>query len=199
MWRGPRRAKSCASTPADPEGSVPPDENIAAVAAHEMMDVSLSALRMGAREVNIVCLERRDEMPAALEEIEEAEAEGIVMHAGFGPKRVLGRDGNVAGLEVVKTKSVFDANWPLQSGVRRQQRVRHRMRHRDPRHRADHQAGFSATGGRRCSEPARSHRRRPQVADHHRARHFRRRRLRFRTAPHHRQRRRRQEDRHRHR
>src|SRR5450755_448282 len=86
------------------------DENIAAVATHEMMDVSLSALRMGAREVNIVCLERRDEMPAALEEIEEAEAEGIVLHAGFGPKRVVSRDGSVAGLEVVKTKSVFDAN-----------------------------------------------------------------------------------------
>ena len=89
--------------------SVPSEENIAAVATHEMMDVSLSALRMGAREVNIVCLERRDEMPAALEEIEEAETEGIVMHAGFGPKQVLGRNGSVAGLEVIKTKWVFDS------------------------------------------------------------------------------------------
>ncbi len=89
--------------------AVPSDENIAAVAAHEMMDVSLSALRMGAREVNIVCIERQDEMPAALEEIEEAEAEGIVLRAGFGPKRVVSRDGKVAGLEVLTTKSVFDA------------------------------------------------------------------------------------------
>jgi NADPH-dependent glutamate synthase beta subunit-like oxidoreductase/NAD-dependent dihydropyrimidine dehydrogenase PreA subunit len=89
--------------------SVPSEENIAAVATHEMMDVSLSALRMGAREVNIVCLERRDEMPAALEEIEEAETEGIVMHAGFGPKQVLGRNGSVAGLQVIKTKWVFDS------------------------------------------------------------------------------------------
>jgi formate dehydrogenase (NADP+) beta subunit len=92
-----------------PESSVPSDENIAAVATHEMMDVSLSALRMGAREVNIVCLEKRHEMPAALEEIEEAEAEGILLHAGFGPKRVVGRNGSVAGLEVVKTKWVFDS------------------------------------------------------------------------------------------
>jgi formate dehydrogenase (NADP+) beta subunit len=90
--------------------SVPSEENIAAVATHEMMDVSLSALRMGAREVNIVCLERRDEMPAALEEIEEAETEGILMHAGFGPKKVLGRNGSVAGLEVIKTKWVFDSS-----------------------------------------------------------------------------------------
>ena len=89
--------------------SVPSDENISTVATHEMMDVSLTALRMGAREVNIVCLEQRHEMPAALEEIEEAEAEGIVMHAGFGPKRVIGHNGSVAGLETVKTKWVFDS------------------------------------------------------------------------------------------
>ena len=73
-----------------------------------MMDISLSALRMGAREVGLVCLEQRHEMPAALEEIEEAETEGIIMHPGFGPKRVLGRDGKVVGLECLKTMRVFD-------------------------------------------------------------------------------------------
>jgi len=50
-----------------------------------MMDISLSALRMGAREVGLVCLEQRHEMPAALEEIEEAETEGIIMHPGSDP------------------------------------------------------------------------------------------------------------------
>ena len=109
MWRGQRREKCCNSMPSGHQESVPSEENIAAVATHEMMDVSLSALRMGAREVNIVCLEQRHEMPAALEEIEEAEAEGIVMHAGFGPKQIVGRNGSVAGLEVVKTKWVFDS------------------------------------------------------------------------------------------
>ncbi|HLK50032.1 MAG TPA: FAD-dependent oxidoreductase [Bryobacteraceae bacterium] len=88
----------------------PNAENISTVATHEMVDISLSALRMGAREVNIVCLERRAEMPAALEEIEEAEAEGIVLRAGFGPKCVLGNGGRVVGLETVRTKSVFDAS-----------------------------------------------------------------------------------------
>jgi NADPH-dependent glutamate synthase beta subunit-like oxidoreductase/NAD-dependent dihydropyrimidine dehydrogenase PreA subunit len=87
---------------------VPSDANIAAVATHEMVDISLLALRMGAREVHIVCLERRQEMPAATEEIEEAEEEGIVIHAGFGPKRILGRDGKVAALETLDTKRVFD-------------------------------------------------------------------------------------------
>jgi NADPH-dependent glutamate synthase beta subunit-like oxidoreductase len=91
------------------EGATPSEENIAAVAAREMVDVSLSALRLGAREVNIVCLERREEMPAASEEIEEAEIEGVRMHDGQGPVRVLGRDGKVVGLETIRTKSVLDA------------------------------------------------------------------------------------------
>jgi len=93
-----------------PGDIAPSQENVDAVAAHEMMDISLSALRMGAHEVGLVCLENREEMPAALEEIEEAETEGVILHPGFGPKRVLGRDGRVTGLECLKTKYVFDEN-----------------------------------------------------------------------------------------
>jgi formate dehydrogenase beta subunit len=95
---------------AEGEGEVPSDSNIAAVAAHEMVDISLSALRLGASEVSIVCLEKRDEMPAALEEIEEAETEGIVLRDGRGPKQVVGRNGKVVGLETLKTKWVFDSS-----------------------------------------------------------------------------------------
>ena len=86
----------------------PSEENVAAVATKEMVDISLSALRMGAQEVHVVCLENREEMPAALEEIEEAETEGVILHPGFGPKRFVGKDGKVTALEVLKTKSVFD-------------------------------------------------------------------------------------------
>jgi formate dehydrogenase (NADP+) beta subunit len=92
------------------EDAEPSAENVSAVATREMVDISLSALRLGAREVDIVCLERRNEMPAALEEIEEAEAEGIIMFPGLGPKRVIGKDGRVVGLETLKTKWVFDEN-----------------------------------------------------------------------------------------
>jgi formate dehydrogenase (NADP+) beta subunit len=85
-------------------------KNLTAVAAHEMVDVSLSALRLGASEVHIVCIERRNEMPAAMEEIEEAETEGITIHAGFGPKCVLGENGRVVGVETLRTERVFDDN-----------------------------------------------------------------------------------------
>jgi NADPH-dependent glutamate synthase beta subunit-like oxidoreductase len=88
----------------------PSQGNMDAVAAREMMDVSLSALRLGAQEVHLVCLENREEMPAALEEIEEAEEEGIIIHPGLGPKQIIGENGRTVALEVLKTKSVFDAN-----------------------------------------------------------------------------------------
>ena len=88
----------------------PSQESVSAVATKEMVDVSLSALRMGAQEVHLVCLEKREEMPAALEEIEEAETEGIVMHPGLGPKRMIGKSGRVVALETLDTKWVFDQN-----------------------------------------------------------------------------------------
>jgi len=105
-------AQPDAEAPTDGVASeqTPNADNVSAVATHEMVDISLSALRLGAKEVHIVCLERRNEMPAALEEIEEAEVEGIIFHAGFGPKQILGRNGNVTALETVDTQSVFDAN-----------------------------------------------------------------------------------------
>jgi NADPH-dependent glutamate synthase beta subunit-like oxidoreductase len=92
------------------ESFEPSQGSLDAVAAREMMDVSLSALRLGAQEVHLVCLETRGEMPASLEEIEEAEEEGIIIHPGFGPKQIIGEQGRAVALEVVKTKSVFDAN-----------------------------------------------------------------------------------------
>ncbi len=96
--------------PGGVENFEPSQGSLDAVAAREMMDVSLSALRLGAQEVHLVCLENRNEMPAALEEIEEAEEEGIIIHPGFGPKQIIGEQGRAAALEVLKTKSVFDAN-----------------------------------------------------------------------------------------
>ena len=92
------------------EQQEPTKENIDAVAVKEMMDISLSALRLGAQEVHLVCLESRAEMPASIDEVAEAEEEGIVLHPGLGPKSIVGANGKVTGLEVLKTKWVFDAD-----------------------------------------------------------------------------------------
>lgn len=74
-------------------------------------DVARSALRLsGDKEVHIVCLEKRNEMPADEIEIVEGEEEGIRLHDGRGPRMILDEDGYVTGLRTVKCLSVFDEN-----------------------------------------------------------------------------------------
>ena len=73
-------------------------------------DVARSALRMsGDKEVHVVCLESRAEMPADEVEIVEGEEEGIRLHDGRGPREVIVQKGKVGGLRVVKCLSVFNA------------------------------------------------------------------------------------------
>lgn len=74
------------------------------------IDVSRTAVRAGAETVMQCCLESRQQMPAALEEIEEAEEENIVINNGWGPKRILSENGKVTGIEFKKCVSVFDEN-----------------------------------------------------------------------------------------
>ncbi len=74
------------------------------------LDVAREAIRKGVPEVHMYCLENLAEIPAAREEIEEAEREGIRLHTRFGPKRILGSDGNVTGIELIKAARVFDEN-----------------------------------------------------------------------------------------
>jgi NADPH-dependent glutamate synthase beta subunit-like oxidoreductase/ferredoxin len=72
------------------------------------MDVARTAVRLGASEVQLACLETEEEMPAHDWEIEEAGEEGVVMHPSWGPRRILGEN-DVTGIELVKCTSVFDA------------------------------------------------------------------------------------------
>jgi len=80
------------------------------MAMKESMDVSRAALRMGAREVQLVCLESRAEMPASEKEIEEGLLEGMKLLPSLGPKQFVGKDGKLTGLEVIQCISVFDEN-----------------------------------------------------------------------------------------
>jgi formate dehydrogenase (NADP+) beta subunit len=84
-------------------------ESEMSVAVKEFMDVSRAALRLGAREVHLVCLESREEMPAFEDEIEEGQSEGLRIHPSLGPKRFVERNGKLDGLETLKCISVFDA------------------------------------------------------------------------------------------
>ena len=72
------------------------------------IDVAMTALRLGAKEVKLACLESREEMPANEWEIEMAQAEGVEMHYSWGPNKVLANNGAVAGVELVRCTSVFN-------------------------------------------------------------------------------------------
>lgn len=90
-----------------PRPPVAPSIDGVEAAATATFDAARAAVRMGAREVVVVALEARHEMPATEFEIEEAENEGIRIRHRLGPKGVLGED-RVTGLETLDVSSVFD-------------------------------------------------------------------------------------------
>ncbi len=71
-------------------------------------DVARTALRCTAGRVTLLCLEQRDEMPAAKDEVAEILAEGIDIRNGWGPKEILAEDGRVKGVVFRRCTRVFD-------------------------------------------------------------------------------------------
>ena len=70
-------------------------------AGNVAMDAARVAKRLGAEHVFICYRRGRDELPARLEEVEHAEAEGIEFHLLNNPTRILaGEDGFVTGIEL---------------------------------------------------------------------------------------------------
>lgn len=72
------------------------------------IDVSRTAIRCSSTKVSQVSLETKDIMPALPEEIETAQAEGIDIIGGWGPKEILTKDGRVTGVVFKKCTSVKD-------------------------------------------------------------------------------------------
>jgi NADH-quinone oxidoreductase subunit F len=72
------------------------------------VDVARTAFRVGAKSVQMFCLEPRDEMPAWEKEVAEALEEGIALNPSWGPKRILHERGAVTGIEFVRCVSVLD-------------------------------------------------------------------------------------------
>ena len=75
----------------------------------EAFDAARTAMRAGAKQITIMSLESRKEMPAHDFEIEEAEHEGIQFLNRRGPNRITASDGAVTGLDTIGVVSVFDA------------------------------------------------------------------------------------------
>ncbi len=72
------------------------------------MNAAMTCLRLGARDVQLVCLEKREEMPAHPWECEEALAEGIGIRNSWGPQKILLGGLQVRGVELKRCIRVFD-------------------------------------------------------------------------------------------
>ena len=83
------------------------------VLRQEEYDVSRTAARVaGVRQVNLVCLESLEEMPADTVEILEGQEEGVTRHNSWGPREVLFEERNgqkfVRGVKFARCTRVYD-------------------------------------------------------------------------------------------
>jgi len=73
------------------------------------VDAAQTALRLGAKKVTLICLEKKEEMPAFPWSIGEAEEEGVNILSGWGPQRIRRVGSKVAGVSFKKCVSVFNS------------------------------------------------------------------------------------------
>ena len=73
-------------------------------------DVAGTAVRCGAENVSLYCLEGYDEMPMGEEDRSECERDGVAVYAGWGPREVSVEGGKAAGVSFVKCLKVKDEN-----------------------------------------------------------------------------------------
>ena len=74
------------------------------------VDTARVALRLGAEEVTIICLETESRIPAFPEEVAGARAEGVAFDCAWGPVRIVGDNGKVSGIDLQSCLKVFDAH-----------------------------------------------------------------------------------------
>jgi glutamate synthase (NADPH/NADH) small chain len=80
------------------------------------MDAARTAVRLGAREVNIIYRRSEKEMPARIEEVERAKEEGVIFNLLMNPVRIIGDDKKwVQAMEIIK----MELGEPDDSGRRR--------------------------------------------------------------------------------
>ncbi|NNG00619.1 MAG: FAD-dependent oxidoreductase [Desulfobacteraceae bacterium] len=86
-------------------------ENIVVIGGGNVaVDAAMTALRCGAVNVSLVCMETAAEMPAGEREIQGAAAEGVNILPSWGPEKIIIENGKVTGLDLVACTCVFDAH-----------------------------------------------------------------------------------------
>lgn len=82
-------------------------------------DCARVAKRLGVERVSIYCIEEEGQLPAFLEEIEEAKREGILIYPSRKPERIVVENGQVRGVEFEIVESFeFDEDGDLRVSVK---------------------------------------------------------------------------------
>lgn len=87
------------------------------------MDAARTALRLGARDVHVACIEGRNDIPAYQWEIENAEREGVMIHPALAPQQFRSNDSKrVAEIHFKRVASSYvdaagNLSWTLQRGL----------------------------------------------------------------------------------
>jgi len=72
------------------------------------IDAARTAVRLGAQEVHLACLESRENMPAFAWDIEAAEKEKVRLHPSLSPQEFTSKDGvRVNGIKFGRVKSIY--------------------------------------------------------------------------------------------
>ncbi|NIR86287.1 FAD-dependent oxidoreductase, partial [Candidatus Bathyarchaeota archaeon] len=79
------------------------------------IDAAKAVLRLGAKEVTILYRRSREEMPANPWEVRHGEKEGVKIQFLVAPKKILGKDGRLVGIECIR----MELGEPDESGRRR--------------------------------------------------------------------------------
>ncbi len=84
-----------------------PGKNVVVIGGGNVaIDAARTSLRLGADKVTIAYRRSRAQMPADIEEVEQAEEEGIEFAFLTIPKEISGKDGKVTGLDCVKAELI---------------------------------------------------------------------------------------------
>lgn len=86
------------------------DEVVVVGGGNVAVDAACMARRSGAKNVTMVSIEQREEMPASPDEIEEALADGVNLDCGWGPAKInVDANGQVESITLRRCTRVFDS------------------------------------------------------------------------------------------
>lgn len=92
----------------NPSGTVAGNKVVVVGGGDVAMDCARTSIRLGAKEVTILSLEKEEDLPASHHEQAGAKEEGVAFMCGWGVSEITTKDGRVSGVKANDCLSLFD-------------------------------------------------------------------------------------------